>query len=107
MANSKYKFKFYIEWGGNFLWPKSLDKKTYKKFDVGPVTPEDLNVSTRLCEELHELESEYQGALDWNNPAGPSPWSDEQFDDFFKRLKIAYDKLCTELEERFEIEFCM
>ncbi|MEF2919275.1 MAG: hypothetical protein U0O22_02260 [Acutalibacteraceae bacterium] len=96
MKKQKYKLRFLIEWGGGFLWPDSSDAVTFEKFNVGPLEPETLNVSKKLCKELHSLEEEYQTALNWDYPLEPSPWSEEQFKNFYDRLKIAYQKLCNE-----------
>ena len=103
----KYKLRFFIEWGGNCLWPDSTDKDTYEKYDVGPLLPKDLGCSDDLCRELDALEEEYQTALDWEYPPDPSPWSEEHFFDFFQRLRCAYVKLCKELEYNFEITYSM
>ncbi len=107
LNKQKYKLRFFIEWGGSFLWPDSSDAVTFEKFDVGPLQPEDLNVSKELCDELHNLEKEYQTALNWDYPLDPSPWSEDQFKNFFDRLKIAYKKLCDELNYSYDIAFCM
>lgn len=107
MFMKKYKLRFFIEWGGSILWSDASDKATCKKFNIGPIEPEQLNVSEELCMELHSLEDEWQTSLNWEYPPDPSPWSDEQFDDFFKRLKVAYQKLCDELKDNYDIAFCM
>ena len=103
----KYKLRFFIEWGGNCLWPDVSDKDTYVKFNVGPLAPENLGVSPELCSELDALVEEYQTALDWEDPPAPSPWSDEHFSDFYQRLCRVYVKLCKELENDYEISYCM
>ena len=107
MKQEKYRFRFFIEWGGMFLWPDSSHPATLEKFDIGPRDPEELHVSKELCEELHRLEDEYQDALDWEYPPNLSPWGEEQFKDFFKRLRVAYEKLCDELKDNYDITYCM
>lgn len=90
MSCTNYKLRFFIEWGGYILWSDSSHDATFEKFDVGPLPPEELNVSEELCKELHQLENEYQTALDWASPPVPSPWREEHFKDFYARLRIAY-----------------
>lgn len=107
MNKPKYKLRFFIEWGGGFIWPDSSDATTFERFDVAPLNPEELYVSQELCTELHSLEKEYQTALNWDSPLDPSPWSKEHFKNFYDRLKIAYQKLCDELNASYDIAFCM
>ena len=107
MNKQKYKLRFFIEWGGNFLWPDSSNAVTVERFGVGPLNPQNLNVSKALCDELYSLEKEYQTSMNWDSPLDPSPWSEDQFKDFYTRLKVAYQKLCDELNDSYDIAFCM
>ena len=106
--NGKYKLRFFIEWGGGYLWSDVTDEKTFNRFDCGPIcNPNEIGVSKELCIELDALAEEYQGSLDWAYPLNPSPWTRKQFKDFFGRLKIAYNKLCNELKDEFDISYEM
>lgn len=107
MLFRKYKLRFFIEWGGCYLWPDTSDPYTFKKYDVGPIDPRTLGVSTALCDELDMLDDEYQSALDWEYPPNPSPWTAEHFEDFYTRLRSAYERLCQELKKHYKIEDCM
>jgi len=103
----KYKLRFFADWGGDVLWTDSDDAFTTEKYGFGLIDPKDLNVSPELCKELHTLGTEYQSALDWAYPPDPSPWTEEQFKDFFARLRIAYRKLCDELKDDYDIAYLM
>jgi len=71
------------------------------------VSLDSLDLSENLKQTIVELGEEYQSSLDWNYPPDPSPWSQEHKDDFLKRTKIVYKKLCDELGDKFKINYCV
>ena len=107
MKMQKYKLRFFVDWGGGPLWSDASDTFTFERFNGSLVDLEELNVSKGLCEELDSLQEEWQGALNWEYPPDPSPWSEEQFKDFYARLKVAYQRLCEELKDTCDIAYWM
>ncbi len=89
------KYRVFFEWGCyDCLWG-----------DGGPVDYEKAGVSKELEEILTELGKEFQTALDWDYPQGPSPWTIEHKKDFLKRQQAAFDRLKEELKDTAELEF--
>lgn len=101
---NRYKFSFWIEWGGTCLWSKN--DKARNCFDYA-VDNNDLPISKELKDLLHQLEKEYQSALNWDYPPDPSPWTKEKALDFKKRATVAYDRLIKELGDEFEVEYAL
>lgn len=103
MANfQKYKLKLLFEWGGGCLWCN--DTFTRDAYDVGPVE-EKLCLSESTLKRLGEMQVWHDTALDWNNPAGPSPWSVEEFENFEKAVAEIKVKIEKELGAKFELEY--
>lgn len=97
---TKYILKYWFEHGGICLW--SANDNARNKYDY-PIDNRELPISKNLIDELYALEEEYHDYLDWNYPPDPSPWSEEQKQDFKNRANIAYHKLVTELGSDFEV----
>lgn len=58
---------------------------------------------TRLIDEINSLCDEFDTSLDWEYPPDPSPWTKEEWYDFFKRSKLIYEKLEKELGADYEL----
>ncbi len=67
-----YQMKLMFEWGGGYLWCDNNDARV--AFGVGPIE-ERLPLSDHLRTRLDELSRWHDTALNWSNPASPSPWS--------------------------------
>jgi len=66
---------------------------------------ETLNISKELGLRMINLCDEFDSSLDWNNPGGPSPWTDEHGSDFKKRAHKAYEDLVNELGDDYKVEY--
>lgn len=102
---AKYRFKFWFEWGCDethcpCLWCD--DDITGGKFDCY-VNIHDLPISDSLKKLLCELGIEHDTALDWSCPSDPSPWTEEQYEDFSARAKQAHKMLQDELGDEYEV----
>ncbi|GAA3015097.1 hypothetical protein GCM10020229_27860 [Kitasatospora albolonga] len=95
--------RFFFEYGVSTpLWPES---GTPEALD-GPVEPEELPVEDGLRAELSELSELYQSSLDWNDPGGPSLWSEEQWAAFHPRATAALAELRRQLGDGFAVRDC-
>ena len=97
----KYVLQFFFEYGGYCLW--AGDKLTEAKFGY-PIANEKLPISQGLVNELYSLEKEFQTILNWDNPAAPSPWTEEHKCNFAKRARDAFERLVIELGADFEVK---
>lgn len=96
-----YRARFFFDAGsGTVLW--SANDEARDRFDY-PIELDRLPVSSGLRAELVRLVEEYDTSLDWDDPAGPSPWSAERCDRFTKAVRSARARLQVELREDWEI----
>ena len=91
----RHHFHFYFDPGaGTCLW--SADEETRATFDYAvdlaalPLAPE-----TRAAAEL--LVARFDTSIDWDNPGGPSPWSEEEAWEFSLAAAALLDRLRAEL----------
>jgi hypothetical protein len=96
----KYILKYWFEHGGICLW--SVNENAKERFDY-PIENHILPISEELVEELDNLEVEYKGYLNWNDPLAPSPWTPKQKNDFRTKANETFDKLIIELGSDFEV----
>ncbi|WP_030929821.1 hypothetical protein [Streptomyces sp. NRRL S-646] len=85
--------RFFFEFGVDTpLWPEDMDSPYGYPTDLArlPVSPD-----TRA--ELARLSEWYQSSLDWKNPSGPSPWSDDELQLFKQQALAALHVLRREL----------
>lgn len=99
---SRYQLKLIFEWGGGCLWCD--DDAARAAFDVGSVE-ERLPLSPAMLARLDELSRWHDGALDWDNPAGPSTWSAEEEDRFRAAAEEALAAVRAELGADFHVEY--
>ena len=97
-----YKIKLLFEWGGGYLWCDNEEARN--AFDVGQIE-EVLPISSDLKNELEKLSEEHNGALDWDNPGGPSPWTRWQFQEFEEKAIKALEKVRKELGGEYEVRY--
>ena len=95
-----YILRYWYEHGGGCLWSGNeitKDKFGYKiDYNILP-----LSSQTKL--DLNMLEKKYTTYLDWNNPADPSKWSDEEKVIFYKTANRVYQQIKNELGHDFLI----
>ena len=95
-----YKLRFWFEHGGICLW--GMNDNAKKSYGYA-ISNNSLPISEKLMGELNELEEEYGGFLNWDDPMAPSPWTAQQKEAFLKRSYEAYEELIKELGSEFEI----
>jgi len=98
-----YKMRFMFDWGsGVCLW--SANQATEEKFGDYPIFASQLSISDELKNELEHLIKLHDEALNWDEPNGDLLWDDNQIEKFLEDAQIAYNRLCMELSEDYEIE---
>lgn len=91
-----------FEWGGGAIW--CTDQFSYEEFGVGSIE-ENLPLSSSTLERLKEMQVWHDTALNWADPMGPSPWTDEHFTEFEEAVAAIKIKIEEELGSKFEIEY--
>ncbi|WP_241836577.1 hypothetical protein [Streptomyces sp. CB01249] len=69
-----------------------------------PCVPEKLPITAATSNELTSLADLYQFSLDWDHPAGPSPWTQGQQESFRHEADTALEALRRELGDGWTIE---
>ena len=102
-----YEVNFYFEWGlvGHCIW--CGNESAYSRFGAGPIDFDKFGFSEKLKEILTELSNEYQSALNWDYPPDPSPWNEEQKENFLYRAENAYKQIVDELGSNFKVNYCV
>ncbi|WP_420127440.1 hypothetical protein [Longimicrobium sp.] len=98
----RYAIRLMFEWGGGTLW--CGNDAARDRFDVGSV--EDvLPLSPELRERLEELSVWHDTALDWDDPAGPSPWPPGEDARFDAAAAEILERVRGELGPDFTVEY--
>lgn len=97
-----YSLNLMFEWGGGCLWCN--DDVTKERYGSGPIESV-LPLSNKIKSELEELTEWHNHALDWNDPAGPSPWSDDEFEKFDKQALELLQTIQNELGKSYIIKY--
>lgn len=101
---AKYVFKYWYEWGGTCLW--SANDTTIDEFDYA-VDEQQLPISRKLKNLLWYLQAYHENMMDMDEaPLGSPWWTEEDTIMFNKKKKFAYEQLCKELGEEFEVLYC-
>jgi hypothetical protein len=96
----KYLFRYFIEWGGNCLWPKNAEAQ--ERFGY-PADPHDLPLTAETIIELKRIEAWYQESLNWDYPPDPGPWRQDECDRFNRASKDLLERIRFELGPNFEV----
>lgn len=94
------KIRLFFEWGGGVLW--CGNDAARQRFDVGPVE-DRLPLSDETLNRLRGMTAWHDTALDWTNPAGPSPWSDSDHETFGEAVDRLADDIRRELGPDYDI----
>ncbi len=84
------------------LW--TVNREADELFGVGIISPEQLTLSDNLKATIKEMCKEYDTCLNWEDPAGESPWTLDQIRNFRTRSTILYNRLLNEIGEGITIE---
>lgn len=91
-----------FEWGGGVLWADNAASRD--RFDVGPIE-DQLPLSLALRQQLESLSIWHDTALDWDDPAGPSPWTAAELARFEAAVQVALQSLALELGSAYVIRY--
>ncbi|MEV7441183.1 hypothetical protein AB0O22_08530 [Streptomyces sp. NPDC091204] len=100
-----HHLRFFFEYGVDTpLWPGPSDVPALDSPYGYPCAPEKLPVTAVAGGELTRLAELYQSSLDWDDPAGPSPWTREQQESFRCEADAALETLRRELGDGWTVE---
>jgi hypothetical protein len=99
---ARYVVRLMFEWGGGCLW--CGDDAAREAFDIGPIE-EQLPLSPATRQRLVELTAWHDGALDWEYPPAPSPWSAEEREQFERAAAEMLALVRAELGPEFEVVY--
>ncbi len=92
---SRFRLRFFFDAGsGVCLW--SADAATRARYGVA-VTAEQLPLRAATRQEIARLVAWYDASLDWDDPAGPTPWSPEACARFNAAARALLARLRAEL----------
>jgi len=109
-----YKLRYFFDYNcGGCLW--SGDKATREKYDAGTLDSEIFNLKGELVEDariklpvptkekVQKLDALFSESLNWENPSGPSPWSQLQWESFYEQARDLHAEICGILGDDFEV----
>jgi hypothetical protein len=99
---TRFVVRLMFEWGGGCLWCGNDAARS--AFDVGPVE-DRLPLSPATRQRLAELSAWHDGALDWEYPPDPSPWSAEDRERFERAAAEVLAAVQSELGPEFEVVY--
>ncbi|MFD7027846.1 hypothetical protein ACFWAR_07425 [Streptomyces sp. NPDC059917] len=100
-----HRLRFLFEYGVDTpLWPDPSVGPGLDSPYGYPCVLERLPLTAVLRDELGRLAELYQSSLDWDDPAGPSPWSGEQHASFGREADAALEALRRELGDDWSVE---
>lgn len=98
---SRFTIRYYFEYMAvTCLW--GADDVTREQFGVN-INPEDLPLSEQTKDDIRAMSVRWQESLDWDAPADPSPWSEDDFAMFFKDSESLFQQIRAELDDEFEL----
>ncbi len=99
---ARYHLKLMFEWGGGCLWPDNDAARA--AFDVGHADDE-LPLSDATRERLEELSTWHDSSLNWDDPAGPGPWTPGEYEDFERAAAEILETVRAELGPDFHVTY--
>jgi len=97
-----YRLRFFFDYGsGVCLW--TANDAARERFGDYPVLLADLPLPAETVRDGEDLLTWYDTSLDWDDPAGPSPWGDDEFAAFRAAARAFLTRLRDELGEAFEV----
>ena len=96
-----YHLRLMFEWGGGCLW--SGNDAALEAFGVGEIE-DRLPLSDETRRRLEELSVWHDTSLDWDDPAGPGPWSADEYERFNRAAVDILETLRAELGPGFQVD---
>jgi hypothetical protein len=97
-----WRLKLMFEWGGGCIWGD--DPRTIDRLGVGPLE-DQLALGDVLREKLTTMSTWHDGALNWSNPSGASPWAKEEFEKFDQAAQELLREIQVALGTHFSIRY--
>src|SRR5262245_4288684 len=99
---ARYDVRLMFEWRGGCLWCGSDAARA--AFDVGPIEDQwPRSPGTRR--QLVELSAWHDGALNWDDPPAPSPWSSDERERFERAAAEVLAAVRAEVGPEFEVVY--
>lgn len=98
----RYHLRLMLEWGGGCLW--CGNDAARDAFDVGPIE-DRLPLSDTTRQRLDELTRWHDTSLDWDDPAGPGPWTPDEYERFELAAAEILDTIRSQLGPEFLVEY--
>lgn len=99
---ARYHVKLMFEWGGGCLW--AGNDAALRAFGVGNIE-DALPLSDGTRARLEELSTWHDSSLNWDDPAGPGPWTPGEHEDFERAAGEVLETIRTELGPDFHVEY--
>lgn len=96
--------KYMFDWGETYSSVWSVNKESEEKFGEGVLSLERFSLSNELKTEIQNLCTEYQTALNWDEPQAGIIWSKEQIEDFKARSLNAYNQFADSISDDILVE---
>jgi hypothetical protein len=99
---ARFVVRLMFEWGGGSLW--AGNDAARERFAVGPI--EDvLPLTQDTRRRLRELSAWHDGALNWDYPPDPSPWSAAERERFERAADVLLSIIRSELGSEFQVVY--
>ncbi len=100
----KYVIRFLPEYNCTSLWPEN--EAARNDFDM-PIDYKEIGLSVSLINDLEKFDDSIMTIIDWNNPGGASPLSNEEQLAIYNEGKRLLLLVRNELKEEFEVIDCI
>lgn len=98
---ARYRLRYFFDAGsGVCLW--SGNEAARAEYGMA-ITLEQLPLSPETRHEMERLVAWYDMSLNWNDPAGPTPWSPEEGARFNRAARALLQQLHTQLGSAYEV----
>jgi hypothetical protein len=101
-AAPRYRLRLMFEWGGGCLW--TGNDAALAAFDVDYIE-DKLPLSDQTRRRLEELSVRHDTSLDWDDPAGPGPWTPGEYEDFERAAAEVLETVRGELGPDFQVDY--
>lgn len=98
----RYHLRLMFEWRGGCLWPRNDAAR--EAFD-GDYAEDRLPLSDETRRRLEELSQWHDTSLDWDDPAGPSPWPAGEFERFDHAAGEVLERVRAELGPDYRVDY--
>lgn len=98
----RYHLRLMFEWRCGSLWCGNA--AALAAFDVGPIE-DKLPLSAETLRRLEEMIVWHDTSLDWDDPAGPGPWTPEEEERFERAAAEILESIRAELGPDFQVEY--